>query len=516
MMSNVKQFSKKLQHGGAQIAIMWLILAAISTSWAFATPLAASPDEPAHIIKAAAVSHGYISGEATSEAAVTEVQVPQSIAQAGAWPCFAFSADTSAGCIPETPGGTNLVSATTSAGLYNPSYYAMVGWASFFSEDGGSVVLMMRTISAIIVSLFLAIALRALVILCRPLIGGLIFLSFATPMVFFLNGVVNPNALEIATGVSFLSSLLLILTGKIEGSHRTLWLFSMSISGFLMANTRGISAFWLVCFVVLAMIAVGWKQFFSELKRKDFLLAAGVVAIGTALAGAWVLYSGTLTAMGTFPGAGEVSPLRAFFTMVIQRTADPGLIGVFGWLDTFAPPAVYFIWSVLIGGVLLLSLIANTQAQFVKALVSMAFFVFAPAVIQAASVQKSGFIWQGRYSLVMMAGMLIICGFLLSQNTNLKLKPKYAMKLVVTTSTLYVLGQAIAFVSVLGRYVTGNSGAIFAALGQGQWNPPLGSKLWFAINLVSVVALVATWMFITRMEQDQASKDLPEYPVAVR
>ena len=503
----------KLNNGVVPFLLIWCMLSIASISWAVATPLGASPDEPAHIIKAASVSLGELTGTPTKEAAVTRVQVPQSISQASGWPCYAFNPNVSAGCIPETADGTNLVEATTSAGLYNPTYYSLVGWPSLLFGDGTTVVLLMRAVSAILVSFFLALALRSLILLCGSLIGGFIFLSFATPMVFFLNGVVNPNALEIATGASFISSLLLILTGKTSGSRRTLWLIAMTISGILMANTRGISPFWLCCFVLLCIIAVGWKTFFNELKQRDFIVSTLLIALGTAFAGFWILFSGTLTSMGTFPGAGEVTPLRAFFTMVVQRTADPGLIGVFGWLDTFAPPSVYVIWSIFIGGAVLTSFIFTSKKNSIKVLATVAIFIATPAIIQAASVQKSGFIWQGRYSLAIMAGMLIIIAFLFSQNININSTSSSASRFVIIAAVLFVIGQATAFLSVLGRYVTGNNGAIFAALGRGEWNPPLGSLLWFAVNFLAMAALVAGWIITIRMAEDQASKGLPGYQV---
>lgn len=337
--------------------IIWVSLTLAGISWALATPLGASPDEPAHIIKAAAVAHGEILGQPTDKPAVTIVQVPLSLAYASSWPCYATHENFSAGCIPDTPDGKELTAAETSAGLYNPMYYALVGWPSTLTEDGATAVYLMRIISVILVSFFLTICWTALKSLTGSVISGLIFFAVATPMVFFLSGAVNPNALEISSGTAFVASLLLLLRNSTKFPKRTMWLIAMAVSGLVLANTRGISPFWLLLMFGLAAASIPFQQLLVQLKDSRFISAIVIVFAGVIASAMWVLSSGTLTAMGSFPGAGQVSPLRAFMTMVLQKTADPGLIGVFGWLDTFAPPVVYAIWSILIGGIVSIALI---------------------------------------------------------------------------------------------------------------------------------------------------------------
>lgn len=493
---------------------VWLYLSVAASAWALATPLAASPDEPAHIIKAAAVAQGEFAGEPTDQAAVTRVRVPESVATASSWPCFAFQSNVSAGCIPESQAGTTLVEATTSAGLYNPTYYALVGWPTRFVDDGATAVYLMRIISAIIVALFLTITWFGLRAISGPVIGGVTFLALATPMVFFLAGVVNPNALEIATGVAFITSLLWLLRNSTSEHQRSLWLASLAVSGVILANSRGISPFWLVLFVVLAMVSTPWPNVVSQFKDIKFLVSTFVVILGVIASGLWVFSSGTLGAMGNFPGAGEVTPLRAFLKMILQRSADPGLIGVFGWLDTVSPNIVYAIWTILIGGFITCAFMMARGKALITVIVSVLAFIGAPALIQAASVQKSGFIWQGRYSLAIMGAMLILCSVVIAETFGKSITGRHAVKLSYLVAGAVLFGQVFAFVSVLGRYVTGDVEAVFAALGAGEWNPPLGSKLWFALISLAFTALLAQWIIPIRKRAGQASTGSLEYPTA--
>jgi hypothetical protein len=493
----------------------WAFVAIAGVTWALATPLGAAPDEPAHIIKAASVAHGQLLGNPTSEAAVTEVFVPQSVAQAGAWPCYAFHEEIPADCIPQTKGGLQLVSTTTSAGLYNPVYYAVVGWPSLLFSDGATVVYVMRIISAILVSFFLAIAWHALLKLNGKLLGGLTFFAAVTPMVLFLTGVVNPNGLEIASGAAFLSSLLVFLNSSNGQNRNWPWLVAITTSGVFLASSRGISPFWLVLFVALAILTSGWAAFWAKLQTRGFIVSVVAVSLAALSSVAWVLSTSTLNAMGTFPGAGEVSPLRAFFTMVFQKSADPGLIGVFGWLDTFPPPLVYAIWSFLILSIITATLVAAKRKGLIVSGIAIASFIATPALIQAASVQQSGFIWQGRYSLAVMIAMLIICSTVLAQALQKVATHKLSGRILIVTSILVFAGHLTAFVSTLGRYVVGNSGAIFAALGSGKWSPPLGGKVLLALLVVSLLGMLSMWWWTTRMGKDLAEKGSPEYQVAM-
>lgn len=115
-----------------------------------------------------------------------------------------------------------------------------------------------------------------------------------------------------------------------------------------------------------------------------------------------------------------------------------------------------------------------------------------------------------------MAALLIVAGIAIADSIPRLPTQRVILRIVALVGIAFVIGQLSAFISALGRYVTGNSGAIFAALGSGEWNPPLGSKLWAGLATISFVTLVAHWIFTIRKPADLAVKDSPEYPVAGR
>ena len=78
----------------AVFLVTWLLFSALAALWSVATPLAASPDEPAHIIKAASVVRGAFNNADDGKGAL--VDVPQYIAWTHAQTCTAFNAEVTA------------------------------------------------------------------------------------------------------------------------------------------------------------------------------------------------------------------------------------------------------------------------------------------------------------------------------------------------------------------------------------------------------------------------------------
>lgn len=487
-----------------RLLMTWLALSLASFAWAAATPLGASPDEPAHIIKAASVAHGQFIGEPTTAPAVTKVQVPAGLAQAGAWPCYAFHPHVSAGCMFEPTDGLAMTDATTSAGLYDPVYYALVGWPSTFIADSTAAVLAMRAVSGILVSFFLAFVYIGLLTLTRPLIAGLAFFAALTPMVLFLSSAVNPNALEIGAGAALLVGLLWAAGARstaADAAPPRAVLVVVAVAGILLANARGISPLWMALIAVIVFIAVPWERLKYLLSTWRVRITVIALALGVAGAGAWLLATGTLGAMGTFPGAGKVGPLEAFVVMLVARSADPGLIGVFGWLDTAAPALVYVIWCVLLGGIALVAVLVSRGRELRVTLVAAGIFLLGPAVVQALSVRNSGYIWQGRYSIILLVCAVIVAAIAIERSiAELPAESMVVRRGVPIIAALVLLGQLYAFVGTMARYAGGSQASMLKPFTSPEWAPPGGAVVWTALLVASLAVPLFFWLTDVRRE----------------
>jgi hypothetical protein len=468
--------------------IAWLALAVVAVSWAMATPLGGSPDEPAHIVKAASVVRGQLLGAPTAEPAVTTVQVPRSLSDATtAWPCYRRDSTAEATCMPPFLQGARETDAPTSAGLYNPVYYALVGWPSLLVDDAETIVYGMRIVSALLTTALLALAFTVLSSTRRSPLVGIGLLAAATPMVLFLAGAVNPNGLEIAAG----ASLFALLAGIVNAPAKPSWatLLGVVVSGVLLANARGLSPLWMALIGLVVILAAPAGRIPALLRTPRVLVALAGLALAGVGAAAWQLQTGSLGAMGTFGGAGgAVSPPEAFLEVLLNQSIDPGLVGWFGWLDAMAPGFVLALWSVLALGLVVVALAMVRGRALAALLVAIAVVLFVPPLVQAASIENSGYIWQGRYALVAFV-CLVLLAALLTANRVPPVAP--LGRLLVPIAVLVVVGQVLSLATATKRFAVGLDKSWADLFTDPSWQPPGGCVVWLAVCGLGSVALTA-------------------------
>ena len=476
--------------------LVFLGLAVASGAWAVSTPLGASPDEPSHIIKAASVVRGQFIGDPTDQPATTRVTVPGDLANARAWPCYAFQQNKPASCQGVFPSGPDRT-AETSAGLYNPVYYTLVGWPSLLTDNAKLAVFGMRAVSGILCSAFLALGFVALRRLGIPFFAGIVTFAVATPMVLFLNASVNPNGLEIASGVALLSVLLALVRGTGIGG-RGLLLTLAVVSAAILANMRGLSPLWVGIIGVIALVGARPGRLPELLRRPSTWVALAGIAVTTGFALAWILATNTLNAMGTYPGAGTTPWYYAFVTMVLNRSIDPGFVGVFGWLDTFPPGYVVAVWGAIAGGVVLVALVLARGRLLAAFVVSAAALVLVPAVTQAGSVMHSGYIWQGRYALVAYACVVIVGGLVLAEKFDgVVLASGFLRRSVWTVSVVVASAQLLALAFTTKRYSLGADVEWITFLRHPGWLPPGGAFVWLTALVVGMAIVGIGWRAAT-------------------
>lgn len=484
-------------------ALAWLLLFALSAAWALATPIGGGPDEPAHVIKAASVVRGQLIGTPSELGQV--VQVPAYLAYTHQQTCFAFYPDISASCsaaLGTAPGA--IVDGTTTAGLYNPVYYALVGAPTLFAQDQSGIYLV-RLASAALSCLFLAAAFALLTTWRRRGVALLAFSVAVTPMVLFVNGVVNPNSLEIAAVLATFVGMLSIIAhprSDLLTSRAVVVLVSVSIA----VNTRGLAPVWVAVAILVPLILARRSTLTALLRRTSVRVAVLGVGISTALAVAWSLGSSSLTA-GLVPSGDIVSPTGDGVSAAdgiiatLERTFLLGqsMIGVFGWLDTFSPLVVFFVWTVFIGLLTAPAVILLHGRQLVFAVALMAGVVVLPALIQGAYITGGGYIWQGRYTLPAFVCLVVGLGAVLATRAP-AVPPRVMVRLSTVVLVLWCGGQSYAFVSALKRYAVGADGTWAGMVRSAEWVPPGGILLWPVLFLaVSASAAVLLQRMVTTL-----------------
>jgi hypothetical protein len=358
----------------------------------------------------------------------------------------------------------------------------------------------MRAISALLSTGLLALGFTYLCRMrgIRILAAG--FLVAATPMVFFLASAVNPNSLEFCAGLAFFVIAMYIVRDNI-GVPDWPTLVGLMTSGALLANARSVSPFWLALLGIVAIVYAPGGRIVSLARMRRFQIAFAVVAVCTVASVAWTLVTGTLTSLGHFAGAGTASPVGTFVAMLVGTPFDPGWIGVFGWMETGAPNFVLITWYVLIFGGVLAALIFARGRALAALIIGVAALFVAPALLQAASVRTSGYIWQGRYALIAFVCLAVLCAIVMADkfgDSRLGIRP------LVTIACLTTIGQIWAFVSTLARYTVGVDD-VRAIIKPAQWSPPGGIGLSIVLAVIGAVGVALVAVIRARKEGQRLS-----------
>lgn len=462
----------------------FVILGLLATIWCLATPMMALPDEPSHTIKAAAVARGEFSGGSTGvQGALLQVQVPRYIAEIDAQRCPAFKVAETPACAPEVSLDRSLVTAGTSAGNYNPVYYAFVGLPSRVM-GGEAAIYAMRIISGLINAAVLASVFAAASALRRPRIPLIAVAVAVTPNVLFLAGGINPNALEITTASAVFMHLCVILENA-ERLRSIRWnIVALTVAASLLANTRPLSLLWLFLAVAAATAAFGVRRFTLVLKDKFVWVGAGVVALSCAFALYWLLTASTFDSLLASPTA--IEPDQAFAAM-LDRTFFyvAQYVGVLGWLDTYAPAAVQMTWVLAFGLLLLVGMTSRPVRGRWGLAILVPLVIVLPAWLQASQIQNLGWIWQGRYLMALVVVLLLAAG-VAARFMPFRITP---WKKSLVRWSLVLMGLAHVYFMLFGlrRYTVGLIDRTnWTEMFEPKWQPPL---TWQGLSLAYMVVL---------------------------
>lgn len=466
--------------------ISWLAFAAMAAVWSLATPTLGAADEPAHVIKAAAVVRGQWVGTNVGHgiSAETSVRLPTPYASLDAQAsCYAHKTETPASCAPTLPQTSGSRDATTSAGRYPPLYYLLTGWPSLM-WPAHLALPAMRLASAVLAGLFLAGAITIAVIRGRAVLAFGTGIA-ATPQVLFFAGVENPNGFEVAVAALVWVCGILLIVDRPPPPIATRLLTLLAIALAVLVLVRSISPLWALTVMVLLAIAGDPAQLLWLLRlRRTYALAAPVVG-ATLLAVAWTF---TEHALVVLPNARL--PGQSIGTSILgmrMRTPEyfSEMVGNLGWLDTPVPHPVLLSWYAAVGVLLVLALVVGSPRLRLSLLATLAAVIVLPIAISAPEVPKLGYIWQGRYTLPLAVGLPLLAAFALDQRRDLLRMFRPA---IIAGAAILGLAEITTVWTALHRWADGANGPldIFAA----RWQA-LGSTAF--VMVFAVVVIVGFW-----------------------
>lgn len=469
----------------------WAVLFLLSSLWALANPLMASPDEPAHTVKAAAVARGQLLGEDTQGG--TAVDVPYFYRLVTAYPtCYMFVPDEPAGCdIVPTEELDAASDAVTPAGRYNPLYYSVVGLPTLLPAGDGALYAM-RILSAALTTFFVALGLRALA-QTGPAPWAVPGLAGAlTPMVVFLTSTVNPAAIEITAAFALWSLLLALLRHPDPALVRSrMWWVALATTFFV--NARGLSLLYCAVLVAAVLLVSPWRSFLDVVRTRAAWPPLAVVVLACVAAAGWVVGTNSLGSGDAVNHPDLTFVPAAKLTFFAWDGFVLNMVGQFGWMDT--PLEGWVLMAFAAGSAfVVLAALAVGRWRDRAGVVAVAAATFAlPVVVHASQAHFLGFIWQGRYILPVAIGVPVLAAYVLhgrSQEVPVAWAPavrRIGAQVAVVLGALLAFVQLAAFLENLHRYVNGETGGWFS-LAPDAWLPPVPLALLLPLGLVATVA----------------------------
>ncbi|WP_412539844.1 DUF2142 domain-containing protein [Longispora sp. K20-0274] len=481
-------------------------------AWSFAAPFDGPADEVQHVIRAVGVVSGQV---APAPATVKDglgndgmgayQEVPRGLLNPAK--CWGFNPGKSVACAKPLSGGP-IERVPTSAGRYNPAYYAVVGLPLRISPNWTGLVLS-RLISSVLSALLLASAFTTLLRWSRHglMLAGL--LAATTPMLAHLVGAVNPNGLEISAGVALFCSGIPLLLGPARGSRAPLiWL--LGTSAVTLATLRSLGPLWLGA-GLFALLVPQSRAYLRELWNRPLARRWALGIVGSVvLSAAWIIGMKTGSVVAPEHAKSDWSTAQASL-MYFGYWGDylKGMVGVAGWFDIFLPDPFYYAWVTAAAGMVLFALVVGGWRDRWRFFVMFVGGVIAPGVLQVMQANTTGFIIGGRYMMPLLVGMPLLAAFILERDNVLNRKQSTSMTRVFCV-LLLPIHMAMLVYSMMRwqKGLTKNPHIGRLNPLTGSWHPETGSLL--PVLLMVAALLLLGWVFWRLPSLVGRSEEAPE------
>lgn len=470
--------------------MFWVSFVAIFAAmggWSAVNPTMASPDEPAHAVKAAATVRGEFSADESNYLPGRgDFIVPDLFNQAWKVGCYAFQPDVRPNCFGGFQGDLSKEGpAPSHVARYNPVYYALVGLPSLVSLSPATLTYM-RLVSALINAVLLALTFRTIAELRRPNWPMAGVLVAVTPMTIYVASAITPQGTEIF-GALLTFVVLMALTREPREDLVSLRMWRLVAGVLFFVTSRGLSPVFLLLLVLLVLfvsprIRTAWdllrtKRIWPQLALTVAISVGSVVYIWAAdsLVVGYPFIDPTLT------------PAKVVRTMAGNTSYYlEQVLGAFGWGDTHLPMWVLLLIGGSVCGVVIVGLALASWRERIALTGVLVLSLLLPIGLQLLSYKEYGIIWQGKYILPLALAIPVLAGFCAERRPMVA---ELSARVVPVVAVLVAAGQVIAFVVNAHRYVNGANGP-WLSLVDGAWLPPVNLGVALAVEAVAWATIV--------------------------
>ena len=172
-------------------------------------------------------------------------------------------------------------------------------------------------------------------------------------------------------------------------------------------------------------------------------------------------------------------------------------------VDTPAPGFTYAMYGAIFLTIGAWGFTAARGKILVGLVVAALSFLLLPAVVQTATLRATGYIWQGRYTIVALAVALIVCAIAIGSTRTTTGVPGASLprRLLILVGALFVVSQVWSLLNSMVRYSTGTGSLMSTFLLHSKWSPPGGNALWLFACALGVCALVVVILVESRRQE---------------
>ncbi|MGD9998891.1 MAG: DUF2142 domain-containing protein [Ilumatobacteraceae bacterium] len=455
-------------------AVRFVLVFLLLLTWALGIGRYGGPDEPAHVIRSFAAAHGDLTGDPADPLppGYRTVSVPEGLAS-GDPACYRHDSATTSACATASP-GDGRVRVATSAGLTPPLYHLAVGGLVRLVGDPADTAwyrVAAAVLHAVVVALAMQRARRSMLVAT---------IAALTPAAWFLLGVVNPSSLEIAlallawVGVSrFVES----------GSPTTTDAWWIAAPLALAVAVRPVAA-------VTACAALVVIELRRGARGRRLVLVAPIAAAAVAVL-AWGL------AVGTQIDDPRTAVHRSFLDSLTDSLGSLGeiaydAVGSLGWNEFLAPRPASVAWVLIwIATAATFAWRARGDARLARwraPIAWLAVLVASPVVFETVMAGSVGPIWQGRYSIPVLIGVVAIAPW-----------PAPSARAAIVVVAVAGLAEVATYWASVRRYAVGTEGSwwLDGAFRSSAWLAP---GTWVVVHVATVAVAVA---LVARCAQGQ-------------
>ena len=377
--------------------------------WILAVPPFRGSDEVDHVYRATGVATGqWHLSQGAGHGRGLLVWVPSDVVDAAKGQCTSLSYVGHDNChAVETSGDRSRVA--TAAGGYDPLFYLVVGSAAK-PFHGAAADYAMRLTTALLCALLLGLGAGLMSFAGTGHWVSLGVFAAFTPEVLFSGAIPSPNGVEM--GIAFVLWSALLAAVRRGDDHRLQRRLLLVATAAVVPLTfvRLLGPLWVVLILGSIVMFIGVRATREIVHRHRGLVttAATLTALGVCWWAGWQVIARHAT--GVQPDKDRVLWILAF--NLPAYTLE--MVGAFPFRDQPAPLGVYPLAFFVIGLLVIGAWRRGAPPRVRRAVLWIVVItLLVPIVLSLAFMPSSGAIWQGRYELPYVIGILPLCGLAL-------------------------------------------------------------------------------------------------------